>query len=326
MVNQNYRWFPAPARARRLLREGALGDLIACYLDFHLYFGTDYRYFFLEEPLLSDMAIHHFDSLRFVLDDEPVEVSCHSWAAPGTPFAGHPAAVATMRFARGTVVSYRGSWLTHGPGNPVRGPLAPGRHPRHRRIQLPRRVRRTVKSWIASRSTGRTRRLKPPKLPAMPYQDRKGALAYVRALDPRRCASGGGEHGHGQPEEPRPDVRGDPLRPRGWRDGAHDRSVGDDTMTRSLRITVWNEFRHERSNPQVGRVYPDGIHEALAAPLRAAGHAVRTATLDEAEHGLGGDVLDDDGRAALVGASGARRGRRTKSWTASRRGCSKAWG
>ena len=62
-------------------------------------------------------------------------------------------------------------------------------------------------------------------------------------------------------------------------------------MTRSLRITVWNEFRHERSNPQVGRVYPDGIHAALAAPLRGAGHTVRTATLDEGEHGLGGDVL-----------------------------------
>ena len=33
-------------------------------------------------------------------------------------------------------------------------------------------------------------------------------------------------------------------------------------MTRPLRITVWNEFRHERSNPQVGAIYPDGIHAA----------------------------------------------------------------
>lgn len=63
-------------------------------------------------------------------------------------------------------------------------------------------------------------------------------------------------------------------------------------MSRSLRITVWNEFRHERSNPEVAAIYPDGIHEALAAPLRGAGHEVRTATLDEAEHGLGGDVLE----------------------------------
>jgi trehalose utilization protein len=62
-------------------------------------------------------------------------------------------------------------------------------------------------------------------------------------------------------------------------------------MSEALRVTVWNEFRHERSNPQVGAVYPDGIHAALAGPLREAGHEVRTATLDEPGHGLGGDVL-----------------------------------
>jgi trehalose utilization protein len=58
-----------------------------------------------------------------------------------------------------------------------------------------------------------------------------------------------------------------------------------------MRVTVWNEFRHERTNPQVASVYPHGIHEALAGPLRQAGHEVRTATLDEPEHGLGNEVL-----------------------------------
>jgi trehalose utilization protein len=62
-------------------------------------------------------------------------------------------------------------------------------------------------------------------------------------------------------------------------------------MSQRLRVTVWNEFRHERTNPQVGAIYPHGIHEALAAPLREAGHVVRTATLDEPEHGLSGAVL-----------------------------------
>ncbi len=57
------------------------------------------------------------------------------------------------------------------------------------------------------------------------------------------------------------------------------------------RVTVWNEFRHEQSHEDVRRVYPDGIHEALAAPLRAAGLSVRTATLDEPEHGLTEAVL-----------------------------------
>ncbi len=58
------------------------------------------------------------------------------------------------------------------------------------------------------------------------------------------------------------------------------------------RITVWNEFRHEKKNPKVAEIYPDGIHTAVAKPLRDAGFEVRTATLDEPEHGLAKDVLD----------------------------------
>lgn len=52
------------------------------------------------------------------------------------------------------------------------------------------------------------------------------------------------------------------------------------------RVTVWNEFRHEKVDEAVRAIYPDGIHEALARPLREAGFPVRTATLDEPEHGL----------------------------------------
>jgi trehalose utilization protein len=29
-------------------------------------------------------------------------------------------------------------------------------------------------------------------------------------------------------------------------------------MSREPRIVVWNEFRHERENPAVRRIYPDG--------------------------------------------------------------------
>jgi trehalose utilization protein len=59
-----------------------------------------------------------------------------------------------------------------------------------------------------------------------------------------------------------------------------------------VRVTIWNEHRHERSNPEVAAVYPDGIHGALADALRAPEVEVRTATLDEPEHGLPDDVLD----------------------------------
>lgn len=64
-------------------------------------------------------------------------------------------------------------------------------------------------------------------------------------------------------------------------------------MDKKPRVTVWNEFRHEKTDSDVNEVYPEGIHEAIAGFLRADGFAVRTATLDEPEHGLTQEVLDD---------------------------------
>lgn len=52
------------------------------------------------------------------------------------------------------------------------------------------------------------------------------------------------------------------------------------------RVLVWNEGIHEKTNPAVASVYPNGIHEAIATPLRARGLQVETATLDDPEHGL----------------------------------------
>lgn len=63
-------------------------------------------------------------------------------------------------------------------------------------------------------------------------------------------------------------------------------------MTQSLRVTVWNEYRHERKNEAVGKIYPDGIHSTIAAALREHGLEARTATLDEPEHGLDEATLD----------------------------------
>lgn len=59
-----------------------------------------------------------------------------------------------------------------------------------------------------------------------------------------------------------------------------------------IRVTVWNEYRHERESEFVGQVYPEGIHGAIAEGLRAHGFdGVRTATLDETDHGLSDEVL-----------------------------------
>ena len=60
-----------------------------------------------------------------------------------------------------------------------------------------------------------------------------------------------------------------------------------------MRVTVWNEFRHEKMpDHKSSEVYPDGMHKVIAGFLcREPDIEVRTATLDEPEHGLTEDVL-----------------------------------
>jgi trehalose utilization protein len=61
----------------------------------------------------------------------------------------------------------------------------------------------------------------------------------------------------------------------------------------TIRVTVWNEYRHEQKPTHpASKIYPDGIHGAIAAGLREEpGIEVRTATLDQPDHGLTDDVL-----------------------------------
>ena len=64
-------------------------------------------------------------------------------------------------------------------------------------------------------------------------------------------------------------------------------------MSKIIRVTVWNEYRHEKDpNHPSGSIYPEGMHSAIAKHLRTQPDLqVRTATLDEPEHGLTDEVL-----------------------------------
>ena len=60
-----------------------------------------------------------------------------------------------------------------------------------------------------------------------------------------------------------------------------------------IKVTVWNEFRHEKKEKKIAQVYPKGIHQALAEQFKLQpDFEVRTATLDEPEHGLSEEILD----------------------------------
>jgi len=61
-----------------------------------------------------------------------------------------------------------------------------------------------------------------------------------------------------------------------------------------IKVTVWNEFLHEKENEDVAAIYPDGIHEAIGRGIGDYGDfSYQGATLEQPQHGLTDKVLDN---------------------------------
>jgi predicted dehydrogenase len=125
MVSQNYRFFPAVRAVQRLVASGELGEPSSVQVDFRKYDNHappgERLHYVMPQPMLVDMAVHHFDLMRAVLGREPREVHAVSWNPPWSKYDDPPAAVATVRFEGDVVVSYRGSWLSSGQDTPWAG-------------------------------------------------------------------------------------------------------------------------------------------------------------------------------------------------------------
>jgi predicted dehydrogenase len=122
-VSQNYRFFPAVRAVKKLVAEGVLGELHAIEIDFRRFSGTNGNrgpHHYLDEPLLVDMSIHHFDLMRTLLGRNATEVTCRTWDPEWSLFAGPSEGAALIDFG-GTMVSYRGSWVSHGSPTPWAG-------------------------------------------------------------------------------------------------------------------------------------------------------------------------------------------------------------
>ena len=63
-------------------------------------------------------------------------------------------------------------------------------------------------------------------------------------------------------------------------------------MSKLIRVTVWNEYVHEREYPAIGAVYPEGIHGCIRRFLgREADIAVTCVTLDMPHQGITRELL-----------------------------------
>lgn len=65
-------------------------------------------------------------------------------------------------------------------------------------------------------------------------------------------------------------------------------------MAEKIRVTVWNEFRHEKTKENVKALYPNGLHAVVGEFLSETGDMeVTLAALDDEAQGLPDKVLDN---------------------------------
>ena len=60
-----------------------------------------------------------------------------------------------------------------------------------------------------------------------------------------------------------------------------------------IRVTIWNEFRHEKNQLACKEIYPEGLHVAIGKGIAAEDLEIRYAALDDPEQGLPDDVLNN---------------------------------
>jgi predicted dehydrogenase len=112
MVSQSRRWNPQLSRLRALTTQlGSIGMITTDFFRASRFGGFREQ---MAHPLLVDMAIHAFDSTRFLLRAEPVSTYCHAYNPPWSWFAGDANATAVFEMASGTRYVFNGSWCTPG--------------------------------------------------------------------------------------------------------------------------------------------------------------------------------------------------------------------
>lgn len=114
MVSQNYRFKRAPQTVRRLIQEGTVGKVEHVQIDFQK--DPPFTGFRLEmeEPLITDMAVHHLDQIRGIIGLEPVALRARSWNPSWSRFEGNPCCLIELKTEQGAEIVYTGSWVSHG--------------------------------------------------------------------------------------------------------------------------------------------------------------------------------------------------------------------
>lgn len=113
MISQNYRWSSGALTIKKMLNEGKIGKVQEIYVNFGR--NENFKDFRsnLDNPLLIDMAIHHFDLVRYFTDANGKKIICKEFNPQGSTFKQNAAAIAQVTMTGGEKFIYNGNWADY---------------------------------------------------------------------------------------------------------------------------------------------------------------------------------------------------------------------
>jgi predicted dehydrogenase len=114
VVAENYRFFQAERTLRHHLAAGTIGELraVVC-IDRRDQPSTTQGPWVksMPEPFLNEIAVHHFDSFRYLFARQPVALLATSYNPPGSDYDGGAAVDALIELADGLHIHYGGTMV-----------------------------------------------------------------------------------------------------------------------------------------------------------------------------------------------------------------------
>ncbi len=115
VVAENYRYWPAERTVRALIQSGRIGRVDSATLidRRHMPSHTEGPWLAsIEYPQLQEIAVHHFDSLRALLDRAPSSITARVWNPPWSDYR-HGASTQAFIDLAGVEVQYVGTLTSH---------------------------------------------------------------------------------------------------------------------------------------------------------------------------------------------------------------------
>lgn len=111
MISQNYRWHSGARFVKKLLDSGTLGEISDIKINFANEYQLEGWRSKIKHPFLLDMAIHHFDLIRFFTNSSFVSISCRE----------NNIVNAVIYMSKGETVNYSGTWSSSKLSTPLCG-------------------------------------------------------------------------------------------------------------------------------------------------------------------------------------------------------------